>query len=145
MATKQQVGAGERERMIAEGAYFLALERGFEGGDPLGDWLNAEKIIDAKFDVGPHDKKLGQLYEQLAEANERVRDLTKKVKAEAREEWREELRRIEGLRDSFSEKLEEIRGLTGEAKQRAKRQADKLRDELTAGLKRIGARREEPK
>jgi hypothetical protein len=37
----------ERHRMIAEAAYFHALERGLDGGDPLGDWLAAEKQVEA--------------------------------------------------------------------------------------------------
>jgi hypothetical protein len=32
--------------MIAEAAYYLAEKRAFQGGDPVADWLNAEKIID---------------------------------------------------------------------------------------------------
>jgi hypothetical protein len=32
--------------MIAEAAYFLAERRGFQGGDPLQDWLEAEAAID---------------------------------------------------------------------------------------------------
>jgi hypothetical protein len=39
--------ADERWRMIAQAAYFLANERGFDGGDPLSDWLAAEKRVDA--------------------------------------------------------------------------------------------------
>jgi len=139
MATKRQISASEREKRIAERAYLRACERRFEAGDPVLDWLNAEKEIDAKFDVLPHDKKLGKLYEQLAEANEKLHGLAVTLKADAREEWNEEVERIHKLRDSFSEKLEEIRGHTGEARQRAKHQADKLWDDLVDGLKRIGA------
>lgn len=40
--------------MIAEGAYYHALERGLEDGDPVRDWLVAEQEIDAKFDIVPH-------------------------------------------------------------------------------------------
>ena len=36
----------ERHRLIAEAAYFRALARGFDGGDPLGDWLAAEQQIE---------------------------------------------------------------------------------------------------
>jgi hypothetical protein len=32
--------------MIAEAAYYRALERGFQGGDPVQDWLAAERDID---------------------------------------------------------------------------------------------------
>lgn len=37
----------ERQRLIAEKAYFRAEERGFHGGDPTRDWLEAEAEIDA--------------------------------------------------------------------------------------------------
>jgi hypothetical protein len=36
----------ERHRMIAEAAYYLAEKRRFQGGDPLLDWLEAERAID---------------------------------------------------------------------------------------------------
>ena len=42
------VTAEERHRMIAEAAYFRALQRGFLDGYELGDWLDAEKEIDAR-------------------------------------------------------------------------------------------------
>lgn len=35
--------AAERERMIQEAAYFLALRRGFAPGHELDDWLAAER------------------------------------------------------------------------------------------------------
>lgn len=37
----------ERYRMIAESAYYRAEARGFEGGDPSHDWVEAEAEIDA--------------------------------------------------------------------------------------------------
>lgn len=33
------------QRMVAEAAYYRALERGFQGGDPVDDWLQAEREI----------------------------------------------------------------------------------------------------
>jgi hypothetical protein len=39
------VSVEERQRMIAEAAYFRAQQRGFNGGDPLDDWLAAEQEI----------------------------------------------------------------------------------------------------
>lgn len=36
----------ERERMIAEAAYFNAMHRGFQQADPESDWFLAEKQID---------------------------------------------------------------------------------------------------
>lgn len=35
----------QRERMIAEAAYYRAEHRGFQGGDPQQDWLEAEAEI----------------------------------------------------------------------------------------------------
>jgi hypothetical protein len=40
------VTAEQRQRMIAEAAYFRAQRRGFQGGNPLEDWLAAEAEID---------------------------------------------------------------------------------------------------
>jgi hypothetical protein len=42
------VSSQERYSMIAEAAYFRAAERNFQGGDPVEDWLAAEKEIDEK-------------------------------------------------------------------------------------------------
>jgi len=39
--------ANQRHAMIAEAAYYLALERGFEPGHDVQDWLVAESQIDA--------------------------------------------------------------------------------------------------
>jgi hypothetical protein len=41
------VSPGERSRMIAEAAYFIAQRRGFAAGQDVNDWLAAEKAIDA--------------------------------------------------------------------------------------------------
>ena len=52
--TKKQVSgtlsetfAVDRHRLIAEAAYSLAEQRGFQPGQELSDWLAAEKEIDA--------------------------------------------------------------------------------------------------
>jgi hypothetical protein len=41
------VSAERRRAMIAESAYFRAAERGFQGGDPVADWLASERDVDA--------------------------------------------------------------------------------------------------
>ena len=40
------ISAEQRHRMISDAAYYIALGRGFQGGDPLQDWLKAEAEID---------------------------------------------------------------------------------------------------
>jgi hypothetical protein len=37
-----------RQRMITEAAYYIAAERGFQGGSAIDDWLTAEAKIDAQ-------------------------------------------------------------------------------------------------
>ena len=38
----------ERWQMISEAAYFLAEKRGFSGGNPCDDWVQAEQQVDAR-------------------------------------------------------------------------------------------------
>lgn len=40
--------ADERYKMIAEAAYYRALQRGFQNGSEEADWLAAEQEVDAK-------------------------------------------------------------------------------------------------
>jgi len=37
----------DRYHKIAETAYFIAEQRGFQGGDPVEDWLQAEATVDS--------------------------------------------------------------------------------------------------
>ena len=39
--------ADQRHALIAETAYRRAERRGFQGGDPVADWLESEKEVDA--------------------------------------------------------------------------------------------------
>jgi Protein of unknown function (DUF2934) len=41
------VSAEQRRSMIAESAYRRAERRGFTAGDPVADWLDSEKEVDA--------------------------------------------------------------------------------------------------
>jgi hypothetical protein len=50
-AAKQAVSPMERWRMIGEAAYYRAQKRGFLEGNPIQDWLEAEKEIDARYTV----------------------------------------------------------------------------------------------
>jgi Protein of unknown function (DUF2934) len=47
--------SADRGLMIAEAAYYLAEQRGFIGGDPMRDWLDAEDMIDHVL-MGPKEK-----------------------------------------------------------------------------------------
>lgn len=43
-----RVSEAVRHLSIAEAAYFRAQNRGAEGGDPVDDWLAAEREVDAR-------------------------------------------------------------------------------------------------
>lgn len=75
--TRQSVSPLQRYRMIAEMAYYRALERGPAGRNPLEDWLEAEKTIDAKYAldfskllVTPHIAGLFELLNKLLRSYE---------------------------------------------------------------------------
>ena len=38
----------ERHHLIEETAYFIAEQRGFQGGNPVDDWLQAEAKIESR-------------------------------------------------------------------------------------------------
>jgi hypothetical protein len=38
--------AEQRRALIAESAYLRAERRGFQGGDPMTDWLESEREVD---------------------------------------------------------------------------------------------------
>jgi Protein of unknown function (DUF2934) len=68
MPIKIQIGPEERARLIAEAAYFRAKQRSFKGGDPVEDWLAAEREIDAKYSCAEHSRlSQAKFYEHLAE------------------------------------------------------------------------------
>jgi hypothetical protein len=46
-AVTRSVSTDQRHAMIAESAYRRAEARGFQGGDPMQDWLDGEKEVDA--------------------------------------------------------------------------------------------------
>ena len=49
-------GEDERQHLIAETAYFIAEKRGFKGGNPLEDWIQAETKIAALQTEGKGDQ-----------------------------------------------------------------------------------------
>lgn len=52
VSVNSELTPDERHRMIAEAAYRRAEQRGFTGGDPLQDWLEAEAAIELQMKNG---------------------------------------------------------------------------------------------
>jgi hypothetical protein len=77
-ATGATVTEEERRHMIEEAAYFRALQRGFAGGDPIEDWLEAEREINRllpsprrqKDELAAYEKLRGIVSERLGEIRE---------------------------------------------------------------------------
>lgn len=56
---------GERQRMIAEAAYYRAMMRGFQNGDPSDDWLAAEREINRLLPSPAQQKNELAAYQKL--------------------------------------------------------------------------------
>lgn len=48
------VSADQRRQMIEETAYLRAEQRGFNGGDPVADWLLSEREVDELLSKNAH-------------------------------------------------------------------------------------------
>jgi hypothetical protein len=143
MSSQHKVKSSERQQMIAEAAYFKAERRGFNGGDAVRDWCEAEAEIDARLlQVGD-----GQLVERIEEALESaarrlaaVRRKVARLSSETRGEWARDLDRLAALRDTLKPKLAELKTQGERAGRIAREQAEKIRDEIAEVLQRLEAK-----
>jgi hypothetical protein len=49
-----ELSPDSRHEMIKAAAYFRAEKRGFQGGDPISDWLLSEQEVDSALSAGAH-------------------------------------------------------------------------------------------
>jgi hypothetical protein len=104
MGSEQKVNAAQRRQMIAEAAYFRAERRGFDAGDPLRDWCEAEAEVDTRLRQLESEHLFGRAEESLAAARKRLAAAKRKMaglSAEARVEWQKDLDKLAKLRDSL--------------------------------------------
>jgi DNA anti-recombination protein RmuC len=143
MEEAEKAGAEQRRQMIAEAAYLRAERRGFDGGDAVRDWIEAEQEVDARLRHARWRLSIQQLEAQLTSANDRLRTLAKKAsaaKADAREEWQRDLDKLAELRDKFEKRIGEFSKQSGESAAKAKQGAEKVWDELSDALQKLRAR-----
>jgi chromosome segregation ATPase len=145
------ISSERRQEMIAQAAYFRAEKRGFVGGDPLRDWIEAEAEVDADLvRADPHvstarEEYLERLRTELQEYGKRLTRLrakTNKLSAEMREEWEHEITELSAVRDSLRKKLTELRRKGGEKREDIKRQSESLWGQLKEGVDRLASRLE---
>ena len=145
--TAPRVDEAQRRQAIAEAAYFRAERRGFDGGDPLADWLEAEAEVDSRLGDGRHAAGVLQgLEERLAAVNEGLAGLRQRVgkmRSEAAAEWRQDLERLGNLRDSFRRRLNAVREQGVHASEQAQQRAEKIWEEISEILHRRASRRED--
>jgi DUF2934 family protein len=78
------VTAELRRRWIAEAAYFRAQQRGFQGGDPLQDWLAAEAEVDRALAASAADAgRITITQQELDDLMARAREAQLELLAEA--------------------------------------------------------------
>ena len=77
------VTAERRRRMIAEAAYFRAQRRGFQGGNPVDDWLVAEAEVDHALASLQDPDPLSITQEELHRLMARAREAQLELRAEA--------------------------------------------------------------
>ena len=133
----------ERHRMIAEMAYFLAQERGFTGGDPVSDWIEAERRVDRQLLVLATTRLVARLESGVEKVTKNLGSLKRRVStlaAGARTELDADVDKLDALKRSLRSKLEELKDRSEEVSQNALHQAESVWNELSETLQRVTAR-----
>jgi len=140
--------AKARHQRIAERAYLRAERRGFAGGDPVADWIDAEREVDAELDGGAHIGLIDRIEDRVEAARAKLKSLNKKVsnlKEETRLRRERDLKRLKKLKDTLEKRLAELRDQGEHASAQVKEQAEKIWVELGELLHEIGGRGRGPK
>ena len=141
----------QREQMIAVAAYFRAEHRGFLGGDPNTDWLEAEAEIDHVLGSEP-DGESGasakQFFQEKLEAQLKELDgniegfklKTRALKAKTRTEYEKQIEALAAKRDELHERLLELRRRSEGAWEDLKDGAEGALTEMREAVDRIADR-----
>lgn len=120
------VSAVERQRMIVEAAYLRAAARGFEGGDPVQDWLAAEREI-SRLLPSPQQQK-----RELA-AYEKLRAQVRHLLAETRDTLS-----ADTVRDTLEQAVAQLRQLGEHTADAIDKAAAAVERDLAGAAQRIG-------
>ncbi len=138
-----------RQEMIAVAAYYRAEHRGFRGGDPVADWLEAEAemkqaslaepcpVVSAKqFFQEKFEAQLDAWDHQLEELKTRTKELTARKRAEIENQ----VQVISAKRAEAEEMLRELRKRSEDAWEDLRDGMAKAHDEIRLTIDRIVAR-----
>jgi hypothetical protein len=121
----------EKHRMIATAAYYRAQKRGLSDGDPVADWLEAEKEIEALSqkadgaDTNGHEN----------EAYRRMRAEFRKILAGAQDTIN-----ADTIRQAFDRAAKEIKELGEYVPETVDRAGKRLKKEVAAAVEKMGPR-----
>ncbi|MHB9103168.1 MAG: DUF2934 domain-containing protein [Sulfuricella sp.] len=147
---KRSVTPEQRYQMIAEAAYFRAEKRGFVGGDPALDWLEAAAEIDRIIQQPGKEPQMTekQAFQQKLEAQlrewdaklEELKSKAQNAKTEIRADYEKQLEILASKRDMARTKVLELRQRTEGAWEDLKGGAEKAWEEMRKALDHITSR-----
>jgi hypothetical protein len=129
--------------MIAEAAYFRAERRGFNGGDTVRDWCEAEAEIDAQLRKRADGELVERVEEALDAAAKRLASARRKLarlSSDARGEWERDLDKLAALRDALKPKLTELKEQGERAGRKVREQTEKIGADLAELVRRLEAK-----
>jgi uncharacterized coiled-coil DUF342 family protein len=144
----------DRHALIARAAYLRAEKRGFQGGDPVEDWLAAEAEVDTRLrserekeerrDFRRYTDGLRDQIDTASMRLEELRDRATALRGEAHQEWQRSVEEIGERRDALEKKLAELRKKGRKKRDELKQQAEQVLAELKRALDKLhGSSRDE--
>jgi hypothetical protein len=140
-ASMNKVTEDQRRQMIAEAAYFRAERRGFNGGDSLADWIEAEAEVDDRLRRMDAAVVLEFLTDGVETATKKLAAMKRKASTlatSARVQVNRDMDRLVELRDSLRAKVKELSAQGERAGDVAVRQAERAWQELADAMRRLG-------
>jgi flagellar biosynthesis/type III secretory pathway chaperone len=135
-----KVTEDQRQQMIAEAAYFLAERRGFNGGDSVADWIEAEAEVDERLRRIDAASVLESLTDGVESATKKLAEMKRKAStlaSGARVQVNRDIDRLGELRDSLRVKVKELRAQGEHAGDVAVQQAERVWQELADAMRRM--------
>jgi hypothetical protein len=120
----------ERRRMIAQAAYFRAEKRSFKGGDPVEDWIAAEREIDELLGEETSDQKKKELAAYL-----RMRQEVMRILRSARAPVS-----ANTIRQSVEKASKELKGLGEYSSDMVNKATEAVKREMASTVEKLGSK-----